>query len=42
MPVHRLSDMTWEEVRDTDRVRAVAILPSTFAEAVAAGEEAKG
>ncbi len=33
MPVHRLSDMTWEEVRDTDRVRAVAILPVGAVEA---------
>jgi creatinine amidohydrolase len=27
MPIHRLADMTWEEVRDLDRSRAVAILP---------------
>jgi creatinine amidohydrolase len=27
MPIHRLADMTWEEVRDLDRPRAVAILP---------------
>ena len=33
MPVHRLSDMTWEEVRDTDRRNAVAILPVGAVEA---------
>ena len=33
MPVHRLSDMTWEEVRDMDRVHAVAILPVGAVEA---------
>jgi len=27
MPIHRLADMTWEEVRDLDRSRAVAVLP---------------
>ena len=26
MPVHRLCEMTWEEVRDADRASAVAIL----------------
>ena len=33
MPVHRLSDMTWEEVRDTDRAHTVAILPVGAVEA---------
>ena len=33
MPVHRLSDMTWEEVRDADRINAVAILPVGAVEA---------
>lgn len=27
MPIHRLTDMTWEEVRDLDRGRAVVVLP---------------
>lgn len=27
MPIHRLAEMTWEEVRDVDRARAVVILP---------------
>lgn len=27
MPIHRLAEMSWEEVRDLDRARAVAILP---------------
>lgn len=27
MPIHRLAEMTWEEVRDLDRSRAVAVLP---------------
>lgn len=27
MPVHRFADMTWEEVRDLDRARAVVVLP---------------
>lgn len=33
MPVHRFSDLTWEEVRDTDRGGAVAILPVGAVEA---------
>jgi creatinine amidohydrolase len=33
MPVHRLAEMTWEEVRDADRARAVAILPVGAVEA---------
>ena len=33
MPVYRLADMTWEEVRDTDRDHAVAILPVGAVEA---------
>ena len=33
MPVHRLADMTWEEVRDTDLERAVGILPVGAVEA---------
>ena len=33
MPVHHLADMTWEEVRDIDRARAVAILPVGAVEA---------
>jgi creatinine amidohydrolase len=27
MPIHRLAEMTWEEVRDLDRAATVAILP---------------
>lgn len=27
MPIHRLAEMTWEEVRDVDRARTVVILP---------------
>lgn len=33
MPVHRYVEMTWEEVRDVDRSRAVAILPVGAVEA---------
>ena len=33
MPVHRLVEMTWEEVRDADRSHAVAILPVGAVEA---------
>lgn len=33
MPVHRLAEMTWTEVRDVDRARAVAILPVGAVEA---------
>lgn len=33
MPVHRFVDLTWEEVRDADRERAVAILPVGAVEA---------
>lgn len=33
MPVHRFADMTWEEVRDADLARAVAILPLGAVEA---------
>lgn len=33
MPVHHLSDMTWEEVRDADLDHAVAILPIGAVEA---------
>jgi creatinine amidohydrolase len=33
MPVQRLADMTWEEVRDTDRETAVALLPIGAVEA---------
>lgn len=33
MPVHRLADMTWEEVRDADRERSVAVLPVGAVEA---------
>lgn len=33
MPVHRLSDMTWEEVRDADLGGAVALLPVGAVEA---------
>lgn len=33
MPVHRFAEMTWEEVRDLDRVSAVAILPVGAVEA---------
>ena len=33
MPVHRLVEMTWEEVRDADRSQAVAILPTGAVEA---------
>jgi len=33
MPVHQLSDMTWEEVRDADLARSVAILPVGAVEA---------
>lgn len=33
MPVHRLADMTWHEVRDLDRGQAVAILPVGAVEA---------
>jgi creatinine amidohydrolase len=33
MPVHRFADMTWEEVRDADRERSVAILPVGAVEA---------
>ena len=32
--MHCLSDMTWEEVGDTDRVKAVAILPVGAVEAL--------
>jgi len=33
MPVHHFADMTWEEVRDVERSRAVAILPVGAVEA---------
>jgi creatinine amidohydrolase len=33
MPVHRLTEMTWTEVRDSDRARSVAILPVGAVEA---------
>jgi creatinine amidohydrolase len=33
MPVHRLAEMTWEEVRDQDRSESVAILPVGAVEA---------
>lgn len=33
MPLHRFADMTWEEVRDADLARAVAILPVGAVEA---------
>lgn len=33
MPVHRLAEMTWTDVRDADRERAVAILPVGAVEA---------
>ena len=33
MPVHALAEMTWEEVRDTDRTDAVAVLPIGAVEA---------
>jgi creatinine amidohydrolase len=33
MPVYRLADMTWEDVRDADRPHAVAILPVGAVEA---------
>jgi len=33
MPIHELADLTWEEVRDLDRVRTIAILPVGATEA---------
>ena len=33
MPVHRLAEMTWEEVRDLDRDRSIVILPTGATEA---------
>ena len=33
MPVYRLAEMTWEEVRDTEQLRVVAILPIGAVEA---------
>lgn len=33
MPVHRFADMTWEQVRDSDRANAVAVLPVGAVEA---------
>jgi creatinine amidohydrolase len=33
MPVHRLAEMTWEEVRDADRSGSVAVLPVGAVEA---------
>jgi creatinine amidohydrolase len=33
MPIRELADMTWEEVRDLDRVRTVAVLPVGATEA---------